>query len=185
VPFERLTMAEAFRAHAGINLGACDGRVDRLRRAAEAAGHGGGAQGDTFDDLFFRIFLGSIEPRLGATRPVYVTDWPAPMASLARLRADDRRWAERFELYAGGLELANGFSELNDPREQRRRFVAEQAERRRLGRPALPLDEAFLGELGRMPQAGGVALGFDRLLMLLTGARDIRELLLFPAVEFL
>ncbi|MBI5067749.1 MAG: EF-P lysine aminoacylase GenX [Deltaproteobacteria bacterium] len=184
-PFERITMAEAFREAAGIDLGDADGEVDRLRRAAEAAGLSPGAPGDTFDDLFFRIFLARVEPGLGLTRPVYVTDWPAPMAALARLRPDDPRWAERFELYAGGLELANGFSELTDAREQRRRFVAEQEERRRLGRPVPPLDERFLAELPRMPEAGGVALGFDRLLMLLTGARDIRELLLFPAAEFL
>ncbi len=184
-PFERITMAEAFQAAAGINLGGVDGRLDRLRRAAEAAGLAPGAPDDTFDDLFFRIFLEKVEPGLGAARPVFVTDWPAPMAALARLRADDPRWAERFELYAGGLELANGFSELNDAREQRRRFVAEQEERRRLGRPVLPLDERFLAELPRMPAAGGVALGFDRLLMLLTGARDLSELLLFPAADFL
>jgi len=184
-PFERRTMADAFQAAAGIDLGGVDGRIDQLRRAAEAAGIAPGAPGDTFDDLFFRIFLTKVEPGLGATRPVYLTDWPAPMAALARLRPDDQRWAERFELYAGGLELANGFSELNDAREQRRRFVAEQEERRRLGRPVLPLDERFLADLPRMPAAGGVALGFDRLLMLLTGARDLRELLLFPAAEFL
>jgi len=184
-PFERITMAEAFCERAGIDLGGCDGQVDRLRRAAEAAGLWPGAPQDTFDDLFFRIFLTKVEPGLGATRPVFVADWPAPMAALARLRADDPRWAERFELYAGGLELANGFSELTDAREQRRRFVAEQGERLRLGRPVLPLDEAFLAELPRLPPAGGVALGFDRLLMLLTGARDLSQLLLFPAADFL
>jgi len=184
-PFERLTMAEAFRAAAGVDLGGCGGEVDRLRRAAETAGLPPGGPEDTFDDLFFRIFLAKVEPGLGAGRPVYLTDWPAPMAALARLRADDPRWAERFELYAGGLELANGFSELTDAREQRRRFLAEEAERRRLGRPVLPLDERFLAELPRMPAAGGVALGLDRLLLLLTGARDLRELLLFPAADFL
>jgi lysyl-tRNA synthetase class 2 len=106
------------------------------------------------------------------------------MAALARLDAADPRWADRFELYAGGLELANGFHELNDAAEQRRRLVAEQEERRRLGRSVLPLDEPFLEAVGRMPQAGGVAVGFDRLLMLLTGARSIEDVLLFPAHGF-
>jgi lysyl-tRNA synthetase class 2 len=117
-------------------------------------------------------------------RPTFLTAWPASMAALARLDAADPRWADRFELYAGGLELANGFHELNDAAEQRRRLVAERAERRRLGRPELPLDEAFLSAVGRMPQAGGVAVGLDRLLMLLTGAGTIEEVLLFPAHRF-
>jgi lysyl-tRNA synthetase class 2 len=93
--------------------------------------------------------------------------------------------AERFELYAGGLELANGFSELTDPAEQRRRLVGEQEQRRRLGRRVPPLDEEFLAALGRMPEAGGVAVGLDRLLMLLVGAETIADVLLFPASDFL
>jgi lysyl-tRNA synthetase class 2 len=107
------------------------------------------------------------------------------MAALARLKPEDPRWAERFELYAGGLELANGFSELNDADEQRRRLVEEQALRRRLGRPVYPIDERFLKAVGKMPSAGGVAVGLDRLLMLLTGAEKIEDVLLFPAREFL
>jgi lysyl-tRNA synthetase class 2 len=106
------------------------------------------------------------------------------MAALSKLKRDDPRWAERFELYAGGLELANGFSELNDSAEQRRRLLEERELRLRLGRPAYPLDERFLEAVGRMPDAGGVAVGFDRLLMLLVGARSIEEVLLFPAHEF-
>jgi lysyl-tRNA synthetase class 2 len=183
-PFERLTVAEAFRARAGIDLGACMGQPSRLAEAVRAAGLDPGP-GDSFDDLFFRVFLDRVEPGLGASRPVYLVDWPAPMAALARLKPGDPAWAERFELYAGGLELANGFSELTDAGEQRRRLEAEREARRRLGRPLHPVDEAFLADLGRMPQAGGVALGFDRLLMLLTGARAIEEVLLFPAGPFL
>jgi lysyl-tRNA synthetase class 2 len=106
------------------------------------------------------------------------------MAALSRLRRDDPRWAERFELYAGGLELANGFSELDDAVEQRRRLLAERELRRALGRSLPPVDEAFLEAVGRMPEAGGVALGLDRLLMLLVGAEEIAEVLLFPAREF-
>jgi len=180
-PYRRLTVAEAFRDRAGVDLGACQGRVDRLRQAAAAAGLDPGRPADTYDDLFFRIFLERIEPGLGEGAPVYLTDWPAPMAALARLRPDDPRWAERFELYAGGLELANGFSELTDAVEQRRRLLAEQEERRRLGRPVHPVDEDFLAALPRMPPSGGVAVGLDRVLMLLTGAATIGEVLLFPA----
>jgi lysyl-tRNA synthetase class 2 len=107
------------------------------------------------------------------------------MAALSRLKPEDPRFAERFELYAGGLELANGFSELTDAAEQRRRLVEEQALRARLGRPVYPLDERFLAALPRMPEAGGVALGLDRLLMLLAGACTLDEVLLFPARGFL
>jgi elongation factor P--(R)-beta-lysine ligase len=178
-------VAQAFRDRAGIDLAACEGSAGRLRRAAGAAGLGEGAPGDGFDDLFFRIFLDRVEAGLGSPRPVYLVDWPAPLAALARLKPGDPRWAERFELYAAGLELANGFSELTDVAEQRRRLEAEREQRRRMGRPATPIDERFLAELPRMPPSGGVALGLDRLLMLLTGATAIEEVLLFPAREFL
>jgi lysyl-tRNA synthetase class 2 len=140
--------------------------------------------GEPFDDVFFRVMLAAVEPRIGKHRPAYLLDWPASMAALAKLKRGDPRWAERFELYAGGLELANGFSELNDAVEQRRRLVEEQDLRRRLGRPVYPLDERFLEAVGRMPDAGGVAVGFDRLLMLLVGAESIDDVLLFPAREF-
>jgi len=183
-PFDRLTVAEAFRRHAGIDLAACGGDAARLRSAAIAAGHAVGPEGEAFDDVFFRVMLSAVEPRLGVGGPTYLVDWPAPMAALSRLRRDDPRWAERFELYAGGIELANGFSELVDDVEQRRRLVAERELRHRLGRPVPPLDEAFLEAVGRMPEAGGVALGLDRLLMLLVGAEEIAEVLLFPAREF-
>ena len=184
-PFERLTVQEAFTRHAGVDLAACEGSGDRLRAAGRAAGHDAGPDGEPFEDAFFRLMLDAVEPRLGQQRPTFLLDWPASMAALSRVKAGDPRWAERFELYAGGLELANGFSELNDPVEQRARLVEEQALRRRLGRPALPLDEPFLAALARMPDAGGVAVGFDRLLMLLTGAASIADVLLFPAAEFL
>jgi lysyl-tRNA synthetase class 2 len=184
-PFERLTVAEAFRRHAGVDLEGCAGDADRVRRAARAAGHDAGPDGEPFDDAFFRVMLQAVEPGLGRARPTFLVDWPASMAALARLAPGDPRWAERFELYAGGLELANGFSELTDAAEQRTRLLEEQALRRRLGRPPHPVDERFLEAVGRMPPAGGVAVGFDRLLMLLTGAAAIDEVLLFPARGFL
>jgi lysyl-tRNA synthetase class 2 len=184
-PFERLTMRDAFLARAGVDLARCDGDVVRLRAEASAAGLDPGREGDSFDDLFFRIFLERVEPGLGAPRPVYLTEWPASMAALARVKADDPRWAERFELFAGGLELANGWSELTDPVEQRRRLLEERELRRRLGRPQYPLDERFLEAVGRMPESAGVAVGFDRVLMLLVGGAEIADVLLFPAREFL
>jgi lysyl-tRNA synthetase class 2 len=184
-PFERLTVAEAFRRHAGVDLPACGNDAARLAEAARRAGLDPGPPGEPFDDVFFRVMLEAVEPRIGRGRPVYLLDWPAPMAALSRVRGDDPRFAERFELYAGGLELANGFSELTDAAEQRRRLVAEQDERRRLGRPIHPLDERFLAALPRMPAAGGVAVGLDRLLMLLVGAETIADVLLFPAQELL
>jgi lysyl-tRNA synthetase class 2 len=184
-PFERLTVAEAFRRHAGVDLLACGNDAARLAEAARRAGLDPGPPGEPFDDVFFRVMLAAVEPRIGGARPVYLVDWPAPMAALSRTRSDDPRLAERFELYAGGLELANGFSELTDAAEQRRRLLAEQEQRRRLGRPVHPLDERFLAALPRMPAAGGVAVGLDRLLMLLVGAERIEDVLLFPASEFL
>jgi lysyl-tRNA synthetase class 2 len=184
-PFDRLTVTEAFRRGAGIDLPACGNDAGRLAEAARRAGLDPGPPGEPFDDVFFRVMLDAVEPRIGRARPVYLTDWPAPMAALSRVRTDDARFAERFELYTGGLELANGFSELTDAAEQRRRLVAEQEQRRRLGRPVHPLDERFLAALQRMPPAGGVAVGLDRLLMLLVGAETIADVLLFPASEFL
>ncbi len=182
-PFERLTVAEAFSARGGIDLLACEGDARRLREAARTRGYDVGPEGESFDDVFFRVFLAAIEPGLGLPRPTYLVDWPAAMAALSKSKPGDPRVAERFELYVAGLELANGFSELNDPVEQRRRLVEEQQQRRRLGRPIYPLDERFLESVGRMPDAGGVALGLDRLLMLLEGAESISDVLLFPAGE--
>jgi lysyl-tRNA synthetase class 2 len=184
-PFERVTMRDAFLARAGVDLAACGGDHARLRAAAVAAGLDPGREGDSFDDLFFRIFLERVEPGLGAPRPVFLTEWPARLAALARLVPGDARWAERFELFAGGLELANGWAELTDAVEQRRRLEEERELRRRLGRPVYPVDERFLEAVGRMPESAGVAVGFDRVLMLATGAEDIAEVLLFPAKEFL
>ena len=185
-PYQRLTVAEAFERDAGVSRDAWGGGLAELAAALRRAGLGAGRPGDSFDDLFFRAFLERIEPALAsAGRPVYVVDWPAPMAALSKVKASDPRFAERFELYAGGLELANGFSELADAAEQRRRLEEERAVRATLRRPAHPIDERFLEAVARMPEAGGVAVGLDRLLMLLLGAASIDQVLLFPARDFL
>jgi elongation factor P--(R)-beta-lysine ligase len=179
-PFERLTCREAFLRHAGFDPLPLDAAA--LAQAARTVGVSP-AQGSSWDDVFTQILVHRVEPALGLSRPTYLTEYPASQAALARLKPGDPGVAERFELYASGLELANGFSELTDAREQRARLKEEQALRARLDRPVWPLDEKFLAALDRIPSAGGVAVGIDRLLMLLTGAASIADVLLFPAVE--
>ena len=134
-------------------------------------------------DLFDEIMVRDIEPQLGLDKPAFLYDYPAARGSLARLRADDRSVAERFELYIAGLELANGFSELNDPQEQRARFLHEEAYRRTLGKRPYPLAAKFLDELRDMPAAAGIALGVDRLVMLFMGAVTIDDVVAFPPEE--
>jgi len=182
--FEVLTVREALRRQTGIDL--YDFLDDGPGLAAAARGLGvqisENARG--FDDVFFTIFLERVERTLGWDRPTFLVDYPRSMASLARLKPDDPRVAERFELYVAGVELCNGFSELTDAAEQRARLVDEQALRRAQGKPVYPLDERFLEAVGRMPPSAGVAVGLDRLLMLLLGKRSIASVLLFPAFEF-
>ncbi len=179
-PFERITCREAFLRHAGFDPLPLD--ADAIAQAARDAGVRPAA-GASWDDVFTQVLLERVEPAIGIDRPTFLTEYPASQAALARLKPGDPRVAERFELYAGGLELANGFSELCDAREQRARLVQEQAERRRLGRDVFPLDEKFLAALDSIGEAGGVAVGVDRLLMRMTGAKSIADVLLFPAVE--
>jgi len=179
-PFERLTCREAFRRYAGFDpfpLAAAP-----FAQAARACGVRP-APDASWDDLFTQVLLEKVEPALGIDRPTFLTAYPASQAALARLDPEDPRVADRFELYAAGLELATGWSELCDGAEQRRRLQEEQALRERLGREVFPLDERFLASLDRIGAAGGVAVGFDRLLMLLTGAKTIADVLLFPAAE--
>ena len=124
----------------------------------------------SFDEVFFKIFLEEVEPRLGNSKPTFLYDYPASMAALARLKPGNPLWAERFELYVAGLELANAFSELVDPVEQRRRFESEQRLRAVLKKPLYPIDEELLEALSRMPPSAGIALGVDRLVMLFCDA---------------
>jgi elongation factor P--(R)-beta-lysine ligase len=181
-PYERLSVRDAVLRATGVDLRACPDGAS-LKRAAEAAGVRTG-EATHFDDVFFHLFLQKVEGTLGWERPTYLTEYPASMASLARLKPGDPTVAERTELYAKGLELANGFSELTDPVEQRTRLVEEQEFRRRVGRAVYPLDERFLDAVGRMPPSAGIAVGLDRILMLLLGVESIADVLLFPAHEF-
>jgi len=159
-PWERLTVAEAFARFAPLNL------EDALRQ-------------DRFDELLAE----EIEPNLGLRQPVFLTEYPASLAALARLSPENPAVAERFELYVAGLELANAFSELIDPIEQAERFAEDESTRRKLGKPAYPVPVKFLAELPNMPAAAGIALGLDRLVMLLCDAEKIDEVVTFTPEE--
>ncbi len=177
---ERLTVAEAFMRHAGIDLLATlesgEGRRDRLAAAATAAGVSSGTN-DTWGDIFSRVMAERIELHLGNGRATILCEYPITQAALARAKPGDPRVAERFELYACGVELANAFAELTDAAEQRRRFEAAMVEKQRIYGERYPVDEDFLAALTHMPPASGIALGFDRLVMLLSGAQRIEQVL--------
>ncbi len=186
-PFERISVAEAFARHAGIDLHATAPdplRPDAAALAAAARRIGVAAQPhDTWEDVFFKIFLDRVEPKLGFGRPAILHGYPASMAALARIDRADPRVAERCELFVAGLELANGFGELTDPAEQRRRFEADMAKKQALYGERFPIDEDFLAAVGAMPAAAGMALGFDRLVMCATGAERIEDVLWAPVAE--
>ena len=154
--WERITVAEAFRRYAPCTV------EEALAR-------------DQFDEMLVE----HVEPHLGITTPTFLCDYPAALGALARLSPTDPTVAERFELYVAGLELANGFSELVDPVEQRDRFVAEQESIRGLGRDPGPMPEPFLEALEAIPPAAGIALGVDRLVMLFAGAERIDQVVAF------
>ena len=180
---ERLTVAEAFVRYAGIDLlatldGQGQGNREALAAAARAAGHDV-ADSDNWADIFSK-FIVTIEPKLGSPHPTVLCEYPRCEAALARATAHDPRLSERFELYVCGVELANGFGELTDPVEQRARFEAEMAEMQRIYSEHYPIDEDFLAALAIMPEASGVALGFDRLVMLATGSRSVADVLWTP-----
>lgn len=184
---ERLTVAEAFGRFAGIDLLATvspGGETDReaLHAALRAAGLRT-APDDTWADLVSRVMVERVEPHLGIGRATVLFEYPVPEAALARPSSADGRVAERFEFYACGVELANGFGELTDAAEQRRRFEAEMNERERVYGERYPIDEDFLRALAAMPEASGVALGFDRLAMLATGAERVADVIWTPVAD--
>jgi elongation factor P--(R)-beta-lysine ligase len=184
-PFDRLSVADAFTHFVDIDILATAPDPMKpdftlLAAAAERIGIAPHA-GDDWEDLYFRIFLERIEPKLGIGAPTILYDYPASMAALSRRKPDDPRLAERFELYVCGLELANAFSELTDPQEQRARFIADQAKKEALYGETYPIDEDFLAALEQgLPECAGIALGFDRLVMLCTGAERIEDSLWAP-----
>lgn len=178
--WERLTVCEAFKRYAAIDLAEYLDDIERFRKAvAETGLHV--AEDDNWDDLFFRIMDDKIEPQLGMNTPTFLCDYPISIASLSKPKEDDPRFAERFELYICGIELANAFSELTDAKEQHRRYEIEMNEKERLYGERYPLDEEFIEALEHgLPQSGGIALGVDRLVMLATGAEDIEDVLWTP-----
>jgi lysyl-tRNA synthetase class 2 len=158
--WERITVTQAFSRYTRFSM-------------AEALQRG----------LFDELMAQEIEPNLGISAPVFIHDYPASRGALARLKPDDPSVAERFELYMGGIELANAFTELTDPSEQRYRFILEQENRRALGKVIYPMPEKFLDELHLMPQACGIAMGLDRLVMLLLDLPSIDDVVALTPEE--
>ncbi|RDJ09686.1 EF-P lysine aminoacylase EpmA [Rhizobium grahamii] len=184
----RLSVAAAFDRYAGIDLLASvstDGATDRAHLADQVKRTGMRvAEDDGWADLFSRVLVEKVEPHLGFGRVTILDEYPVSEAALARPSANDPRVAERFEVYACGVELANGFGELTNAAEQRRRFEIEMAEKARIYGELYPLDEDFLEALAIMPEASGIALGFDRLVMLATGASRVDQVMWAPVAEY-
>lgn len=176
---ERLSVSEAFQRHAGIALDPVLNDREGLAAAARSIGLRI-APDDTWGDIFSRILSEKIEPHLGLGRATILDRYPVSEAALARPCPDDPRFAERFELYVCGIELANAFGELTNPVEQRLRFEADMAEKARIYGETYPLDEDFLAALGHMPPASGIALGFDRLAMLAAGKERVEDVIFTP-----
>jgi lysyl-tRNA synthetase class 2 len=175
-----MTIAEAFDRYVGANVLATVG--DAAALAAQAGTRL--RENETWEDLFFRLLLERIEPNLGRAHPTFLTHWPAAQAALARRDPADPRVAERFELFVCGIELANAFVELTDPIEQRERFTADRASRHELYGPDWDMDEDFLAALAEgMPPSAGIALGFDRLAMIASGADRIGQVLWLPPAD--
>ncbi|SHM34920.1 EF-P lysine aminoacylase EpmA [Bradyrhizobium lablabi] len=179
---ELLTVAAAFEQFAGIDLLAtiADGEGDRAALAAAADTRVRITDDDTWSDIFSKVLVEHVEPRLGQGRLTVLFEYPVPEAALARATTSDPRVAERFEVYACGVELANGFGELTDAAEQRRRFASAMDEKARRYGERYPLDEEFLDAVAAMPEASGVALGFDRLVMLASGALRVDQVVWTP-----
>lgn len=182
-PWQRMTVSEAFGRFANVELRG-DESVDELQVALAAAGIE--SRGDSaWDDLFYRVFVDYIDPALAVLdSPVFLTDWPVKLSSLARRKPGEPQVVERFEAYVAGIELANAFGELIDPVEQRARFEDDLAERADKGLPRYPVDEKLIAALEEgLPPCAGIALGIDRLVMLVTGAAQLRDVLAFTTEE--
>lgn len=174
--WERLSVKDAWLRYADVQL---DENLDlpSLKATTRAKGYAV-SETDEYEDVFFKIFLNEIEPQLGKERPTFLYDYPRQLCSLSRPCAHDSRYAERSELYILGLELANGFGELTDAAEQKKRLEADRALRHKLGKPVWPVDPDFIAALASgMRPTGGIALGIDRMVLLFTGAHDLNEVI--------
>jgi lysyl-tRNA synthetase class 2 len=183
---ERVTVAQAFERHAGVDLLATvsggQGDRDALAAAAKKVGVVT-ASDDTWGDIFSRILAERVDPHLGIGRATILYEYPLPLAALARAKPGSDKVAERFELYACGMELANAFGELTDVAEQRARFETAMAEKQRIHGERYPVDEDFMAALAVMPEALGIAVGFDRLVMLASGAQNIEQVIWTPVTN--
>ena len=181
-PWERITVAEAFRTYVGVDAETLLDR-DKLVAVAKSKGY----QVDektTWEQVYNQLLLNEIEPFLGVQKPTILYEYPASQAALSRKKPEDPRFAERFEVYLAGIELGNAFTELTDANEQEARCRADLEERKALGKEPFPLDEEFISALRMgMPPTGGIAVGVDRLVMLLTNQPDIQHTVAFPADE--
>ena len=177
--WERITMKDLWQKYVGVNL---DNYLDsKLMFNLCQEKKYNVTEGESYEDLFYRIFLNEIEPSLGKDKPTIVYNYPAQMAALSQLSKADSRYAERFEVYIQGLELANAFSELTDSKEQLSRLKLEQEERRLLGKEVYGVDEEFISALNNLSKCSGIALGVDRLVQLFTGCQNIDDVLVLPA----
>ncbi|MCF7797933.1 MAG: EF-P lysine aminoacylase GenX [Candidatus Marinimicrobia bacterium] len=182
-PFTRSSLAGLFKIHTGIDLNRAMADEVYWHREAESVLNKAPADDDTFEDIFFRLWLDIVEPHLGREKPEIVYDYPASMAALARRKPTDPRWSERFEIYARGFELGNAFSELTDPDELLARFRENNFQRQKYGFPPHPIDHDLIEASGKMQPTGGIAVGVERLLQALTGVKDLREFFLLPLPE--
>jgi len=179
-PWERMTVTQAFQKYADVNF---DDFFDHAEEIARKKGYR--VQGtETWEQLYNQIFLNEVESRLGRGKPTILYDFPGVLAALAKKKDSDPRFVERFELYIGGLELADAYSELTDPVEQETRFKKEMAQIKRLGKTSYDYDLDFIEALKvGLPKCAGIALGVDRLVMLMADVTDIADTLFFPASE--
>ncbi|MFH1286181.1 MAG: EF-P lysine aminoacylase EpmA [Candidatus Magasanikbacteria bacterium] len=176
--FQKISMRKLWLDELRVNLDEHLDQTSMLRLCKEK----GYSPDDTepYEDLFFRIFLNDIEPKIKG-RNLIIHQYPAQMAALAKLSNEDERYAERFEVYVDGIEIANAFTELTDADEQRKRLEEEQERRKKLGKDIFGIDEEFLRAVGQLPSCAGIALGIDRLVMALTGCQNINDVLVLPA----
>lgn len=179
LPWPRLSVKEAFLKYSGVNLDKAKNLADFKKQVKNKS-----YLSNDWNDIFYSIFLNEIEPNLPKNKPVIIYDYPLPQAALSKRKNKTSFYAERFEVYIGGMEIANAFSELTEAKEQLKRFKEEQALRKRMKKSFIPIDKDFISalELG-MPPSGGIALGVERLQMLLLNIKNINDLMPFPAKD--